>query len=205
MLFDFDGLLVDTESAGLIAWQEIYAQHGQELDVASWKSRFGATADHDWATPLVQATGRALDLDDLHRRRRLRRNELCVARAGAQELLAAARAAGLATALVSNSRLSWVEPTSTGAGIELEAFDVVVTGDRGHARKPDPAGYRIALADLGVSATEAVAFEDSASGVAAARGAGIRCIAVPNVVTQDQDFGLADLIAGELAASLLSP
>jgi HAD superfamily hydrolase (TIGR01509 family) len=204
VLFDFDGLLVDTESAGLIAWQEIYEHHGQHLDLSLWQSLIGATMDHDWATPLLEACGRELDLEDLHRRRRSRRNELCTAAAGAHEVLDAARDSGLATALVSNSSLSWVGPTSARAGIHIEAFDVVVTGDRGHPRKPDPAGYRLALGELDVSASEAVAFEDSAAGVAAASGAGIRCIAVPNPVTQHQDFGAAAVVATELAPSLLA-
>ena len=203
VLFDFDGLLVDTETAGLTAWQEVYEAHGHRLDVSLWRSMIGATSDHDWAAPLVEASGGALDLDELHRRRRLRRNELCVATEGAHEILAAARAAGVATALVSNSRRPWVHDTCARASIDVDRFDVVVTGDLGHARKPDPAGYVIALRALGVSPAEALAFEDSAAGVAAASGAGVRCIAVPNPVTRHQDFGAAALVAPQLAAGLL--
>src|SRR5687768_11551720 len=132
VLFDFDGLLVDTESAGLIAWQEIYEAHGRQLDLSLWRSMIGSTFDHDWAAPLVEASGGELDVDELHRRRRLRRNELCVATAGAHEILAAAEASGLATALVSNSSRDWVRATCGHASVDLDRFDVVVTGDRGH-------------------------------------------------------------------------
>ena len=201
-LFDFDGLLVDTESAGLVAWREVYAAHGHELEIAQWRSHENAHA-HDWASQLLRLVDAHIDLDALHAMRRRRRDELCVARPNARSTVEAAHQLGMKTALVSNSSSAWVA-ARIACVCALDAFDVVVTGDQGHAPKPDPAGYLLAIEALGVSAQEAVAFEDSPAGVRAATSAGLHCVAVPGELNSHLDFGHASAVATELSSALLT-
>ncbi|TVR46430.1 MAG: HAD family hydrolase, partial [Puniceicoccaceae bacterium] len=82
-------------------------------------------------------------------------------------------------------------------------FGPVCGGDEVPVVKPDPALYRLALERLGVRAEEAVALEDSANGVRAAKRAGLRCVAVPNRITAGLDFSEADLKVASLAAFTL--
>jgi len=82
-------------------------------------------------------------------------------------------------------------------------FEVMATGDEVAAHKPDPAVYLLALDRLGLQAEEAIAFEDTAHGVAAAHAAGLRCVAVPNPYAGHARFMAADLLLPSAAA--LSP
>jgi HAD superfamily hydrolase (TIGR01509 family) len=117
---------------------------------------------------------------------------------GARQFLAGSRAAGLRIGLVSNSPMRWIERQMRNLGIDQESFDLIVPGD-GHPAKPAPDGYLLALENFGVDAAHAVALEDSARGVAAAKAAGLFCVAVPHQVTVHTDLSEADLIVDSLA------
>ncbi|HKT02287.1 MAG TPA: HAD-IA family hydrolase, partial [Rugosimonospora sp.] len=112
---------------------------------------------------------------------------------GVAELLDAADERGLRRAVVSSSARSWVEPHLVRLGL-LDRIPVVVTGDDVPAPKPAPYGYAAALAATGVLAGEVLAFEDSPTGVRAARSAGLRCVAVPSAVGVRTGLVLADLV-----------
>lgn len=201
LLFDFDGLLLDTETAALTAWQETFREHGHELPLERWVQIVGTIGDFDPADELEVLVG-TLDRQAVNTRRRERELsliELEELRPGVLDYLHEARERGLATAIVSSSSRSWIDGHL--ARLErAEHFDAIVTADHDRTRaKPQPALYLEALDLLGLGPDEAIAFEDSPNGARAARAAGIFCVAVPNSVTASLALGDADLVVASLA------
>lgn len=180
VLFDMDGTLTDTEKLWALALDDVAADLGGVISPACKAAMVGLpvrpTVDRvhaelgltrDW-----QLT--AADLSD--RAAHYYQRELPW-RPGAAALLAAVRAAGLATALVTATERELVELALDTLG--RDNFDVVVTGDDVRVGKPDPEPYRRALDLLGVDAASAMALEDSPTGVAAAVAAGLTVLVVP--------------------------
>jgi HAD superfamily hydrolase (TIGR01509 family) len=204
-LFDFDGLILDTEYASRAGWQQLYREHGHELPVDLWATLVGTThAPWDPMSHLEELVGEPLDREALNDRRYAHELALIEAeelRPGIAEYLTAARRDGLKRAIVSSSTRRWIDMHLERLE-EAVGWDAICTADRDRARaKPSPTLYLEALGLLDVSAAEAVAFEDSPNGVLAAKAAGVFCIAVPNEVTRDlglQDAG-ADLVLDSLA------
>lgn len=185
LLFDFDGLLVDSETAGLRSWQELYWRHGCELDLRLWLEE--VCAGRGPCMPREQleaAVGRSLDWEALEAVRLARRDELLVLRPGVHQVLAEAGRLGLACAIVSNAPDWWLEGQMARTGLARDRFACVVGRDPSRRSKPAPDAYRAALAALRLHPDRAVAFEDSPVGIAAALAAGIACVAVPNDVTR---------------------
>lgn len=200
LVFDFDGLILDTERPVYEAWRQVYADHGVELDLERWQSIIG-TADHfDPMDELEDALGRALERDALHDARRAQRDALLAAEAvlpGVVELLAEAQADGLGIAVASSSPASWVEEHLERLGL-IDHFAHLACFGPGLPAKPAPDLYLAAVAALGVDPGDAVALEDSAHGVTAAKAAGLWCVAVPHDLTRDLDLSGADWIVGSL-------
>jgi HAD superfamily hydrolase (TIGR01509 family) len=204
-LFDFDGLILDTELASRAGWQLLYREHGHELPTDLWATLVGTThAPWDPMAHLEELVGEPLEREALNERRYEHEIALIEAeelRPGIAEYLAAARQHGLKRAIVSSSTRRWVD-------MHLErleqavGWDAICTADGDPARaKPAPTLYLEALELLGVAAHQAVAFEDSPHGVRAAKVAGVFCVAIPNEVTRDlglEEAG-ADLVLESLA------
>jgi HAD superfamily hydrolase (TIGR01509 family) len=204
MIFDFDGLILDTETPTYRTWQEIYQEHGHELDLAIWAATIGhqpGLAPWDPHRHLEELIGRALDRDEIRARRRPRSDaliELELPRPGVERWLVEARELGLRLAVASSSPREWVE----GHLVRLDlrgAFEAVLCAGGELRGKPWPDVYLGALAALDVPAHEAIAIEDSSTGVAAARAAGIYTVAVPNDITAGMDFADASLRLTSLA------
>lgn len=181
LVFDFDGVIVDSEAAVLQAWSELYAEHGAELPLEQWLGTIG-TRDAPWepGRHLEAFLGRELDWASLDERRRAREIELVRALPllpGVERWLADAERLGLRLAMASSSSLRWVGGHLRDRGLS-ERFEVLVTREDASRSKPDPEPYLVALARLGVSAGAALAVEDSANGVASAVAAGMRVVAV---------------------------
>jgi HAD superfamily hydrolase (TIGR01509 family) len=203
LLFDFDGLLVDSESVAFQTWQEAYREHGTELAVERWAAAIGTVGGFDPLAHLEESIGRTIDREAVERAQRVREHALAAVepfRPGVVEYLAAARALGLRVAIVSSSSNAWVtrhlERLETADGW---ACIVCANGDAARA-KPRPTLYLEALETLEVAPEDAIAFEDSPNGVAAARAAGVFCVAVPNSVTAQLDLSAADLLVESLEA-----
>ena len=124
-------------------------------------------------------------------------------RDGATELIAQAKDAGLALAVASSSSFGWVSGHLDRLGL-LPAFDAVCTRDHVAETKPHPALYLLALERLGVAPCDAFAVEDSPNGVAAAKAAGLRCVAAPNPLTAGMDLRHADCVLPSLAGVTLA-
>ena len=201
-MFDFDGLILDTETPEFRAWQELFAAHGGVLTTADWAHVIGSM-DSGWnpAVELGRQTGLAYDRESLRAAWKPRQVELLgleTVRPGVLELLKEARLRGIRVAVASSSPRRWVQGNLERLGI-FESFDAVATGDEVPRTKPDPAVYLLALSRLGVAAADAVALEDSPNGVRAAQAAGMRCVAVPNEVSRHLDLSAADALLGSLA------
>lgn len=204
LLFDFDGLILDTETCTYETTARLFAEHGEMLDRAWWQSILG-TKDHEhWTERLASQLGRPVDRADLTARREavrvpiVRSLPVC---AGVVELLDAARAMGVPTAVVSSSSAGWVEGHLARLGLRPR-FERVITGDdvEGDRRrsKPAPDLYLIAAGALRVEPARCVVLEDSPNGVAAARAAGMTVVAVPGPMTAPLDFDAADAVVGSL-------
>jgi HAD superfamily hydrolase (TIGR01509 family) len=203
-LFDFDGLILDTELASRAGWELLYHEHGHELPADLWATLVGTThAPWDPMAHLEELVGEPLEREALNERRHAHEIALIEAeelRPGIADYLAAARQHGLRRAIVSSSTRGWVD-THLERLEEATGWDAICTADRNPARaKPAPVLYLEALEQLGVTADEAVAFEDSPNGVLAAKAAGIFCVAIPNEVTRE--LGLAEAGADIVLDSL---
>jgi HAD superfamily hydrolase (TIGR01509 family) len=204
-LFDFDGLILDTEFASRSGWELVYREHGHELPADLWATLVGTThAAWDPRAHLEELVGQQLDWEDLNERRYSHEIALIEAeelRPGIADYLAAAGRHGLKRAIVSSSTRRWVDMHLERLE-ETVGWDAICTAEGDAARaKPSPALYLQALELLEVAAAEAVAFEDSPNGVLASKAAGVFCVAVPNEVTRElglEEAG-ADLVLDSLA------
>ena len=201
LLFDFDGLIVDTETPSYASWQEVYREHGQELPLERWAAIIGTIGAFEPLDYLEELHG-PIDREAVKTRRQEHELELLEIeelRPGILDYLEEAKRRGLGTAIVSSSSRRWVDRHV----VRLERtqdFDEIVTADRDPERaKPRPTLYLEALERLGVRPTEAIAFEDSPNGVKAAKAAGIFTVAVPNSVTVSLGLDDADLVLDSLA------
>jgi HAD superfamily hydrolase (TIGR01509 family) len=202
VIFDFDGLILDTETPEFIAWQEAYSALGASLDRQTWAQVIG-TLESGWDpwTYLEEQVGHPVDRGPIRAVRQTRHLALIdaeVARPGVRAWLDQARDLGLRVGLASSSSAEWVTTYLKRLGI-LDRFSAIATGDRVPHSKPDPAVYRLALSELGVGAADAIAVEDSPNGIAAAKAAGLVVVAVPNAMTADLDLSAADLVLESLA------
>lgn len=200
LIFDFDGLLVDTEGPYFAAWQDVYAARGETLspDVLP---RWIGTSGFDPVAHLGERIGEELDPREIRAEQRERfdgRMAEVVLRPGVPDYLRDARELGLGVGVASNSTHEWVDGFLARVGLE-ETFDVVSCRDDVGVHKPDPGVYLHALDELGVMASEAVALEDSPMGIASAKAAGIVCVAVPTSLTRDLSLHEADLVVPSLA------
>ena len=208
LIFDFDGLLVDTETVLIDAWVQIHAEDSITVDGNVLHHIVGHTdVVHDYWSAYAPEIDRA----SLEERYRLAAHALTLAAPplpGALELLNAARA-GLRIGLASNSTHAHVEGHLAHRGM-LPLFDFIACRDDVAVGKPEPDVYLAALRGLGVDASDAIAFEDSVPGHIAAHRAGLRVVVVPNPSTTHCDFlhawlkvpSLAHLSLQQLAGSL---
>jgi putative hydrolase of the HAD superfamily len=207
LIFDFDGLIVDTESATYHSWRELYDGHGQVLEIAQWVRCVGSDfGGFDPFDELERRCGRALDWDQLEPERIRRARELDAlmdARPGVRERLLEAGLMGLPCSIASSSPRSWVEPWLDRLGL-VEHFSHVCTKDDVARVKPAPDLFLLAATRLRVEPAHALVFEDSLNGVRAARAAGMRVVAVPGPITADLDLSAATARLDSLAERTLS-
>jgi HAD superfamily hydrolase (TIGR01509 family) len=203
LIFDFDGLIMDTESPEVEAWQAIYAEYEQEFPLQMWiRDVVGSTAaNFDPAAYLAKLTGRTFDLSALHNRARtyrLEEQDTLSALPGVSDYVRDAKRLGLCLAVASSSKHAWVDGYLRQLGL-FDDFDAILCRENVQRIKPDPELFLAALEALKVRADEALVFEDSPNGVVAANRAGIRVVAVPNPITAHGTIDGADLLLSSLA------
>jgi HAD superfamily hydrolase (TIGR01509 family) len=196
VVFDFDGLILDTESHEYYAHAEVYRQQGVELPIEVWGECIGTDASaFDVYAYLEQLVGHPVEREKLKNDRlalytkRMSQEDI---RPGVRDYLQSAQALGLRIGLASSSPRSWVTGYLETHHL-LHYFETIRTKDDVPQVKPNPELYQKALADLGVLPSQAIAFEDSPNGALAAKRAGMYCVIVPNSVTESLVFGDTDL------------
>ena len=201
IVFDFDGLILDTEEPIYRSWLEVYQAFGEDLPFERWVQTVGSSnTAFDPRRYLEERLGRPLPQDVLERRLS-RRTEMVVANQplpGVIQRIDEARDLGLELGVASSSAREWVSGHLARLGI-LDRFDCLRCRDDVARVKPEPDLYLAAVDCLGVTAGEAVALEDSPNGVAAAKRAGMACVAVPNKITAQLDLSGANLVLSSLA------
>ena len=203
LIFDFDGLVLDTETPDYEVWCSIYREHGFELPREKWGSIIGTSmAFFDAAEHLSTLSQRELDSVSLRDRHRSESHAMTLAQPvmpGVLDYLQEAKRLGLKLAIASSSPHSWVDTHARRLGI-FEYFDKVICSDEvGIERtKPNPDLFLLALDQLKVQKDEAIVFEDSPNGVRAAQSAGIFVVAVPNSVTSLLSIENANLTLSSL-------
>jgi len=205
ILFDFDGLILDTETPIFEAWQEMYRKYGEELILADWAEILGKSveemeplkdffrdldSDNDQQAILEQISRREIEL--VGKQRSL---------PGVTELIQKARESGLKLGIVSSSDLKWVRTHLQRLRLE-KFFDDVSCADEVPKAKPDPALYHLGLKKMNLTPEKVVVLEDSPNGILSAKRAGLYCIAVPNQITRQLPYykngGAPDLILDSL-------
>jgi len=206
VVFDFDGLLMDTETTMVESWRAEWAHHGLELDLEEFWPGHGGDISEDRYAILAAAVGAGFDRTASHARRTAHRDRMHTEldfRPGIRDWVTTARELGLRVAIASSSPRPWVLghlERVDAAGL----FDLIVTGDEVSTHKPDPAIYQLALRRLDVPGEVAVAVEDTAHGVAAAQAAGMPAVAIPNPYVDPAAVAAADLVLGSADQLLLS-
>jgi HAD superfamily hydrolase (TIGR01509 family) len=182
----------------------VYAAHGCTLSLPAWTANIGlgATAIRfDPYADLERQCGRAVDRDAIRAARRARYAALVAEQTilpGVRDYLEDARRHGLACAVASSADAAWVTGHLERLGIDGH-FGCVRCTDHVVRAKPHPELYLAVLDVLDVRANEAIAFEDSPHGIAAAKAADLFCVAVPNALTAPLGLDAADLRLASLA------
>jgi putative hydrolase of the HAD superfamily len=211
VVFDFDGIILDSETPEYESHRRIYERCGVELTVDEWCGVIGTWSeghDEQWFVRLCERSPGAPPRDDYFAERRRIFEEIVPAAPmrGIQDLLTVLRGAAIPVAIASSAPARWVVKAVDRLGIR-PLFDAVVTGDEVRRRKPAPDVYLEAARRLGVDPARAIAIEDSAPGIAAARAAGMKTVAIPHWLTERHDLSAADVTvahAGELTVERLA-
>ncbi|HEX3267813.1 MAG TPA: HAD family phosphatase [Gaiellaceae bacterium] len=200
LLFDFNGTLSDDEGVQCAIFRELFAEQGRPLSEREYFDGLAGRSDPEiverWLGTNHPAAAEVLE----------RRVQLFRERVGDGSTVpphvreAVLRAERARLAIVSGAARSEVETVLRAAS--LDVFDVIVSAEDVTRGKPDPEGYLLALEQLGVQAADAVAIEDAPPGVAAAKAAGLRCVAVLGTASRER-LGEADEIAPRLDARLV--
>jgi HAD superfamily hydrolase (TIGR01509 family) len=198
LIFDFDGLILDTESALIRSDADIHDAHGVPFDHPRFLRAVGhADFTFDpWADFAADHNRVALESERQHTKKG--RLELLAPLPGVIALLDEARATALPVAVASNSEHTWVEPHLARLGL-LDRFAFIACREDVRAPKPEPDLYKLVLENLGLRGHEAVAFEDSHAGSLAAKRAHLWCVAAPGPSTAHHDFAHTDLRVTTLA------
>jgi HAD superfamily hydrolase (TIGR01509 family) len=205
VVFDMDGLLLDTETLWHEAEVELFRRHGGEF---TWDDKMAVIGtSYDFTSRyfadrlgLPRERGAELVREMIEVMHGLVRRSVD-ARPGAVELVERLRQLdGVGLGLASNSPRFLVDDALGTAGL-IDAFDVIVTSDDVEHAKPAPDIYLLACERLGVAPADALALEDSASGIAAAKAAGLTVIGVPQFA--ETDASAADRVIDSLEELLL--
>jgi len=198
LVFDFDGLILDTETPLIDSYAEIHAAHGVAFDRAAFIRSVGQA---DYAFDPWHGFSQHTDRAALELERRARKNELLlqqIVRPGVVAILDAARERNFSVGLASNSEHAWVEPHLKRIGLH-DRFAFFACREDVASPKPEPDLYKLVLNRFGLRGHEAIAFEDSHAGSLAAKRANLWTVAIPNTSTAHHDFSHVDLCVNSMA------
>jgi putative hydrolase of the HAD superfamily len=195
VIFDFDGLIIDTETPWYEAFVRAFHKRGVTLPLHEYVKCVGTTfAAFNPYTYLEACLGTPINKKEVESEIKLSYEELMVTQAlrpGVEGYLKEAVSLGLKIGLASSSSRSWVTHYLDKFAL-TSYFDTLCTSDDVPRVKPDPALYQLALKRLNACSREAIAFEDSLNGLTAAKVAQLKCVIVPNRVTEQLLFSSYD-------------
>ncbi|MDN0194363.1 HAD-IA family hydrolase [Streptomyces sp. S.PNR 29] len=201
IVFDFDGVIVDTETSLLQSWMDLFAHHGcPPPSLVEWKRRIGSSLNRDLMPNLLKYCPE-IDEHEARRWRVQRSRELCAQEnvmPGVTNWLRDAGEQGVLLGVASSSPSEWVLGNLRRLSVS-DSFTAISCAGPRIPGKPAPDLYLRTCAALGVPPEAALAVEDSPNGIRAAKLAGLLCIAVPNKLTSDMDLSQADLVIPSLA------
>lgn len=201
ILFDFDGVIIDSETPEYQIWQNILARFGVSLPLHAWARGVGSSLDaFDPLTYLEEKIGQPVDRQILLQEHKKQLEEALQDKPplpGVRETILSAYRLGLRLAIASSASKPWVTTHLKKLGL-TSYFHTICTQEDVPEVKPAPHLYRLALHRLGILTSEAIIIEDSPNGILAARQAGVFCIAVPNPVSSQLDLSGANLILPSL-------
>jgi HAD superfamily hydrolase (TIGR01509 family) len=198
LAFDFDGLILDTETPELHVWEAEFREHGVELPEGYWTQVIGRGAEQNIERPSQLLARLAADFRETPERQAVRKArvleliDLNEIRPGIESLLDRAIAEGLPVGIASSSKHDWVDHYLVKLGL-AEKFDAVLCADDVSRAKPFPDLYVELCRRLRAEPAHTMALEDSPNGIAAAKAAGLFTVAVPNGATAGLDLSEADL------------
>ena len=204
LIFDFDGLILDTETPAFQSWQEIYSDYDVILTPEKWMRFVGTGSSAIASSPfdeLETLTGQHIDRHIVDTKRqemfmRLMKSEHI--RPGIKKVIAQAKSSGLKIGLASSASRKWI--LGNLERLELLAdFECIRCADDADQVKPSPELYQLVLTAFGIGPEQAIAFEDSPNGIQSAKAAGVFCIAVPNTLTQAALLQMTDIHIESLA------
>ncbi len=205
VVFDFDGLIIDTEYALYESFCELLNMSPSEMPIKEYATYIG-TDSGDLYEFIRTQSRHPVSIEELMKKSHaLHKGKLeePVSRDGVTEYLEDAKKSGLKIGLASSSNLKWVE-TFLGKLDLLHYFDSIQTADDVEKVKPDPALYQNVISRLGINPSEAIAFEDSLNGSKAAIAAGLNCVIVTNRITEHLAFEGFDLMLRSMKERNLS-
>ena len=200
LIFDMDGVLIDSEPLHLLAYQECLKNFGVTFSEAENRPFLGRK-DVELAEHLISQHGLPLDALQL-----VDKKEECLARLfftklepmpGVVKLLQKAQSISLPCAVASSATLPTIKQVTQTLDI-ARYFQTLTSGDEVPHGKPAPDVYLLAAERIGVLPINCLVIEDSFNGVLAAKAAGMKCIAIPCPTTRHQDHSKADTILGTL-------
>jgi len=203
VVFDFDGLIIDSEWSIFEMAAAAFAEHGHDLTVEAWATIVGTNdSDHGWWDTVCAAAGitgfSQAEFEAAYARQPRTYDDLPPL-PGVLQLLDELEIVGVPAGIASSSGTAWLHRHTRRLGIE-DRFAAIVGSDQvGGVGKPAPDVYLKACADLGVEPAAAVALEDSAHGASAAKAAGMTVVAVPGPITRSNDFSHVDLVVRSVA------
>ncbi len=201
IIFDFDGLICDTETIELEIWHEVFNSHCYDFPQKQYLKTIGSmdtrnNIEHLFHDLVIPEKEKIIIQREMIAKYEKRVNHLPL-RPGVMAFLREAKEMDLKIGLASSSGKDFITHHLNRLDIG-DYFDCTSTRDDVQSVKPDPELFLRTLDCLGLFPDEAVALEDSINGVEAAKQAGIITIAVPNQVTQVFDFSKADLSINSL-------
>jgi beta-phosphoglucomutase len=204
LLLDFNGTLSDDEPLLCRIFQELFDEVGRPLTEAEYYDRLAGLSDRE-----IVRIWLGREDPDLVERKITRYREVADGSTVTAEAREAVHAAAeeVAVAVVSGSARAEIDPVLAAAGLS-DAVTLVVSADDIERSKPDPQGYLLALRRLGIGPHDAAAVEDSEAGVAAAKAAGVYCVAVTTTLPAarlSEADELAERVDRDLIRRLVSP
>lgn len=202
LIFDFDGLILDTETPEYLSWLEIYREHGSHIEPQEWATFLGTKGSVDYSLGLLeQRSHKTVHRQDVEADYHHRANHKILQQPilpGVVDLLEDAVRSGLKLAVASSSPQNWVNQHLQRLKL-THYFDHILCRDDVDQIKPHPELYQAAMQRLGLAPHETIALEDSPNGIRSAVTAGLFCVAVPNPISRQLDLSQANIIVNSLA------